>query len=637
MEYRTTGTRSRLGCLTCRRRHKKCDEERPTCRACQKGSRRCEYGNSSLKWTAVCHAGIATKLRKNNRGDPTPHSPPTAREDGLTETPNDWAISFIGPEVATISEQHYAALPVSDYFPLSTQHPNMLLSHESYPTSQIGDSMDYGAIMMAYESFGPTMVQTLTLPRHDELTQTVEGLQGDCLNEDNDPTENNANQASIAESTLGNLVMNSCPGSYLSTALTNTYEKIAYSFYINYASAHIPALDSPRNPYRQLCVIALSYPLLLQTLLYVSAVGMFYHGKGNMDLMESCRAKAFKSLQTAESHLQFDKTNHCSNKKNAANTKNHEFSVMSSKEVTLASILMHIVPEVMCGTKNADAHIKRAYDIMADLEYLETIPRSFYAQFLVKRFAIVDIVLSFLRHRRPVASMSFVLYHQNGDPQDSEPSFRELTGCPWEVLAFLAKISFLASDTTNPERSRQSVMEDAYQLETEMRIWAQRYRPASSCGPLSRHFGQTFRNDNTYESYGEREDLDILSECFYWTAELLLIRRVFLEPTVTSRVQFITTRLFDLMGSLRAGCGPDSSLPFPFYMAAREALCPENRKWVRQRHQEMMSIYHDKSREIMMNVTEAIWSRIDEIPNLRDMSLDVYIYFLDNEASHCIF
>lgn len=356
-----------------------------------------------------------------------------------------------------------------------------------------------------------------------------------------------------------------------------------------------------------------------------------------MDLIERCRAKALTSLQTAESHLQLDKASHHPTKKNAANNRNHEFSVMSMKEVTLASILMHIVPEVMCGTKNADSHIKRAYDIMADLEYLETIPRNFYAQFLVKRFAIVDIVLSLLRHRRPVAGMNFVLYHHNGDPQDTEPSFRELTGCPWEVLTFLARISFLASDTTTSERSRQSVIEEAYQLETEMRIWAQRYHPTTSCRPPSGQFGQTFRSDDTYEAHGKKDDLDILNECFYWTAELLLIRRIFLEPTVTSRVQFITTRLLDLMGSLQAGCGPDSSLPFPFYMTAREALCPEKRNWVRQRHQEMISIYHDKSREIMMNVTEAIWSRMDETANLRDMSLDAYIYILDTEASHCVF
>ena len=35
-------TRSRSGCLTCRRRHVKCDEGKPQCKRCQKANVRCE-------------------------------------------------------------------------------------------------------------------------------------------------------------------------------------------------------------------------------------------------------------------------------------------------------------------------------------------------------------------------------------------------------------------------------------------------------------------------------------------------------------------------------------------------------------------------------------------------------------------
>lgn len=218
------------GCLTCRRRHKKCDEERPICRGCQKGGRKCQYGSSSLKWKAVCHPSVVANLRKNSTGDPISHNLLTAREDNLTEPLDDWAVPFIGPEMTAISEQYHTALPVSGYFPLLTQRSNMFLSHADYPTTQISSSIDHGTIMVADEPFGPNVMPTLILSRHADPTQVVERFQGECVNENYEPTENNTGQASIANLTLEDWLINSCHDSYLSMALTNTYEKIAYSF-----------------------------------------------------------------------------------------------------------------------------------------------------------------------------------------------------------------------------------------------------------------------------------------------------------------------------------------------------------------------------------------------------------------------
>ncbi|PSN58789.1 hypothetical protein BS50DRAFT_509796 [Corynespora cassiicola Philippines] len=36
-------TKSRGGCVECKRRHTKCDERRPVCLQCDKRSLRCEY------------------------------------------------------------------------------------------------------------------------------------------------------------------------------------------------------------------------------------------------------------------------------------------------------------------------------------------------------------------------------------------------------------------------------------------------------------------------------------------------------------------------------------------------------------------------------------------------------------------
>ena len=51
--------RSNSGCLTCKRRRRKCDEERPTCGNCRNHNREClGYGNS-LKWDV----GVASRGR----------------------------------------------------------------------------------------------------------------------------------------------------------------------------------------------------------------------------------------------------------------------------------------------------------------------------------------------------------------------------------------------------------------------------------------------------------------------------------------------------------------------------------------------------------------------------------------------
>ncbi|KAK9320618.1 hypothetical protein V1517DRAFT_201532 [Lipomyces orientalis] len=42
--------RSRAGCITCRARHKRCDERTPTCQNCESLNIRCEGYNAQLRW-----------------------------------------------------------------------------------------------------------------------------------------------------------------------------------------------------------------------------------------------------------------------------------------------------------------------------------------------------------------------------------------------------------------------------------------------------------------------------------------------------------------------------------------------------------------------------------------------------------
>lgn len=50
------------GCLTCRKRHRKCDEGKPICQLCQKTGRKCEYG-SGIRWPLMDGRGHAHSER----------------------------------------------------------------------------------------------------------------------------------------------------------------------------------------------------------------------------------------------------------------------------------------------------------------------------------------------------------------------------------------------------------------------------------------------------------------------------------------------------------------------------------------------------------------------------------------------
>ncbi|KAM5373723.1 hypothetical protein ACJZ2D_006894 [Fusarium nematophilum] len=600
MEAKPSGTRSRLGCLTCRRRHRKCDEAKPACKVCQKSDRECEYG-SDIKWAAVAHprsfAAAHKKNKKKKRGAPEPSKSLAANtERNRVDAPAD-------PEQPTLDLD----LPSDNSLPGPCSDPML----DMWMSSIVGN--------LPWDS---------ALPGQDPGS-LIDGTEAQTVEPTGDPPELEYEdplahpEAVTTTPRPDDWAMNHGLSPLLSASLSSPSEEIAYTYYINHASSLIPAYDGPQNPYRKLSLVSLSYPLLLHTILYVSTVSMFNYGRSNGDLIPRRRSQALSFLQQAVS---FHKSE-SSGRSQVLPRQNRALSVLSLKEVTLAAFLMHIVTEVMSGSQATESYLQSAYQLMAELGYIESMPETFYSRFLIERFAIIDVVLSFLRRRKPIAPMSFVLYQENEEVDSSEPAFRELAGCPQVVLTFLARVSYLAHDVAAFDGDSSA---EAYQLETEMRIWGQRY----SC--LSARDGRT-----TTTAY-----LDILSECFYWTAQLLLARRVYLDATPSPRVQFLRRHLFSLMDRLPAGCGPDSSLPFPFYMAAREAMTPEDRDWVRRKHAEMMDVYRDRAREIMMGLTEDIWTKADGAavcpaqdldPGLAVLENDMYIHALDAVASHCVF
>jgi hypothetical protein len=98
------------------------------------------------------------------------------------------------------------------------------------------------------------------------------------------------------------------------------------------------------------------------------------------------------------------------------------------------------------------------------------------------------------------------------------------------------------------------------------------------------------------------------------------------------------------MDRLSTGCGPDSSLPQPFYLAAREAVTPSDRAWVRQKHRSMTEYYREQQRNMAMRLTERVWEITDELQlkNMSEINPDQAVSSADRQiksldAGSCLF
>ncbi|KAF1810060.1 hypothetical protein P152DRAFT_468026 [Eremomyces bilateralis CBS 781.70] len=632
MQAASVQSRSRFGCTTCRRKHRKCDEQRPICRSCQSRGLECGY-QTTLKWTSIGSINSFDKAqRQKNKSTkrvttstaqgflasppsthatrseriPSPEIPlqPTTR---VTEAPMQRVRSYTQEEILT-------ARPVVE------DPPNVLdldpASLDLFP--ELGaDFMDAQCLRW------PDIIRSTNephgskeLPFQDDFpggfemqeSTTVEELDNDIqdgISGDDESCQDVSQPAGFSSWVIDNTL-----NSLLFQIFQSPGEEIAFAYYFKRVCTCIPAYDGAQNPYRKLALVALSYPVLLHGILSVATGHMYNYGRSSEGLLSLRQTRALNSLQEALNDL-------CGNKDAGEATRVESgsifqtkgvFSILSHREIALAAIMMQTSSVLMTGIGCAEIHMKCASHFIRGLNYLHQPANSIFPRLLVYRFAMVDVVLAHLRFRAPLAPLDFYMYQSNEDLDHADPSFRQMQGCPQRVLCFLAQISVLSADIVMENSSQSRIQAKAYSLETEMRIWGSRYYDAMLRGEDN---NATMSGESTALSPAPSDEtpLDIVCECFYWTAHILLMRRVFLDPTRSTRVQMIRRHLFRLMDRLQPGCGPDSSVPFPFYMVAREAVTPDDRDWVRRKHAAMMEVYRDRSREYIMSSTERIWEK----------------------------
>lgn len=407
------------------------------------------------------------------------------------------------------------------------------------------------------------------------------------------------------------------------------------------------AYNGVHNPFQTLAFLSLSYPILLHSILSVATGHLYNSGRICADVLSSRQSRALRSLQAALNLLVDAKhqNEHPTPSTTQAAGLPEEgwgiFSTLNPREVALATIMMQMSSTLATGMGSAEVHLKCAYHFLKDLDYLHRPPHSMFARLFVSRFALADVVLSFLRFRRPIASLDFYMYQANEDAElHSRPSFYEIHGCSQRVLCFLARISALSADLIHGRSPQDEVQAAAFELEMEIRIWGQKHY--AEIGGHSRSTDEA--RSASREVSDKRAQLDVVGECFFFASQLLLMRRVFFDTTESARVQFICRHMFRLMERLPFGCGPDTFIPFPFYMAAREAFTPKDRDWVRQRHAVITGIYPDTSREHMMMSTEKVWENFalgTDVPQRDTKPWDTprerFIREMDAAATHLMY
>ncbi|KAJ5217003.1 hypothetical protein N7468_010011 [Penicillium chermesinum] len=385
---------------------------------------------------------------------------------------------------------------------------------------------------------------------------------------------------------------------YVTTFLPSHNTSSPQSPDVRLVSSNVPALDGPENPYRYVSFTALSTPILRETIVCIATEHMLNFGLGSVS---TAAQRQQRMLRTISQNLQLIiGPGACSTEDASVASPNK-----LDREALLTAVVLQGVVVVQSEDGVLEPHVRCASFLMETLGRFHDVPPTPIARMTVQRYAMVDLMLAFSRQRRPYAPADFVLHSPDAERWDcSEPSFHKMTGCPQPLMCFLVRIAHLACDVQ--ERPRHSSVDDvlrrAHSLESDLRTWGTRYTRTVDVG---------------------RDPLDILTECFYWTAHLLLARRVFRDPTRSARVQHLAHTCFGLMDQLSTGCGPDSSLPQPFYLAAREALSDEDRGWVRQKHESMTAFYREQQRNLAMRLTERVWEITDQAETLGPDESDI--------------
>ncbi|PGH23148.1 hypothetical protein AJ80_02780 [Polytolypa hystricis UAMH7299] len=389
-------------------------------------------------------------------------------------------------------------------------------------------------------------------------------------------------------------------GEICSFLFQDSAETMAYTYFLRSVALIIPACDGTQNGYRQLASLALSSPVLMDTIVSISTLYMHLRGGAPMSVAVHRQSRALETLRNSLSSLTTTTSTTMTTTANSSDALALCEDTSSLKRDILATVLLQMTVEMANGGSEVRTHLRYAWHLFRELGYERAKPTSSIGTVLVQRMTFIDTLSSIFWQRRPFMPISLWFFTSRQDEHDEvcAPTFQETTGCPHWVISLLARISHLCADSVDGTISHTSLTAQAHELETDLNISARTYFPSSP-------------PDKQQRPSRQRQHLEIVGRCFYWSALILLQRRVMHDPRTSSRVQSALTNLLQLMESLPIGCGPDSALSLSLYVAAHEAIDHDHRVRIRERSCLLTDEYPSKTREVMTAAFVDVWRDMD--------------------------
>jgi hypothetical protein len=356
---------------------------------------------------------------------------------------------------------------------------------------------------------------------------------------------------------------------------------------IQSVSLILPAHGGMRNGYRQLAVMSLSSPILLDTVISVATVYMHLRKIVPRSLALQRQSRALASLRKSVHVIE----QQCSS--NSANV-----DAVCLKRELLAAILLQITVEIANGTGYILSHTMYAVRLFRELGYDSAEPTSSVGTIIVQRLTYITVLSSVFWQCRPMLPESFWYYHMPEESSNdrSSPSLQETTGCPLWVMGILSRICHLTADASEGA-ARADIIARGREIEGDLILLAREHLDGNS--------------DQCNDGDDEARYLDIVGRCNYWSATILLQRRVFRDSHESSRVQYSLEKLLSLLESLPLGCGPDTQISLSLYVAAIAAVRPSHRARIKAKNRQLAGIYPMEARNVLTTAFDTMWATTD--------------------------
>ncbi|KAH6980732.1 hypothetical protein BKA56DRAFT_585927 [Ilyonectria sp. MPI-CAGE-AT-0026] len=157
---KTSITRSRSGCTPCRRKKRKCDEQKPSCRRCSRVGASCNYVETAFEFRDA--SAWAARRVEQDRGIAAPSSTRTRRSSPLSP-PQHQEVSLFGDDGRETGQPLFAGHPLADVSPVVAHTPSPTATASLHDGFETADLPNDPASSLAVDHPAAVRAQAMTI------------------------------------------------------------------------------------------------------------------------------------------------------------------------------------------------------------------------------------------------------------------------------------------------------------------------------------------------------------------------------------------------------------------------------------------------------------------------------------------